>query len=349
MGNIYFGVNNVARKVKKIYFGVDNKARKVKKIYIGINGKARLVWQDDIETFLLLYGNIILYSKDGLKSVTNTGVTSSETTGYFTYHDGFYGIAYDTSAGKYKLFESFDGVSFNKKTLPIDIASLSYSAFSYDGVTMVFANQRRLWISTNKGVSWTERVSSFGQCDGVANKGNTIIFTPTGESYLMYSLDNGVTWTNSTLRGYDDGFTGTTYARDRFFTCRYESSPYSGEPDRGSPQTSTDGINWTTINVGRNWTYKFMKSGNYYTVSAASVNSIQEYMLYSSNATSWTLISAIARSENTRTIVYNGKNYYSQSNGYFVSTNNITATEWTKTGGSYSDGILVYSAPFGSV
>ena len=39
--NIYIGVNNVSRKVKKMYIGVNGVARKVKKGYIGVNGVAR--------------------------------------------------------------------------------------------------------------------------------------------------------------------------------------------------------------------------------------------------------------------------------------------------------------------
>ena len=42
--NLYLGVNDNARKVKKIYMGVGEKARKVKKIYIGVEGKARPCW-----------------------------------------------------------------------------------------------------------------------------------------------------------------------------------------------------------------------------------------------------------------------------------------------------------------
>ncbi|WP_281532083.1 hypothetical protein [Anaerocolumna aminovalerica] len=41
---VYFGVNNVARKVKKLYFGVDGKARKIKKMYFGVDGKARICY-----------------------------------------------------------------------------------------------------------------------------------------------------------------------------------------------------------------------------------------------------------------------------------------------------------------
>ncbi len=41
---IYFGVEAVARKVRKLYFGVDGVARKVRKTYIGIDGIARLIY-----------------------------------------------------------------------------------------------------------------------------------------------------------------------------------------------------------------------------------------------------------------------------------------------------------------
>lgn len=40
---IYFGVNSLAKKIKKMYIGVGGVAHKVKKAYIGIAGKAR-VW-----------------------------------------------------------------------------------------------------------------------------------------------------------------------------------------------------------------------------------------------------------------------------------------------------------------
>lgn len=38
----YFGVNSIAKKVKKMYIGISGVAHKVKKAYIGIAGKARL-------------------------------------------------------------------------------------------------------------------------------------------------------------------------------------------------------------------------------------------------------------------------------------------------------------------
>lgn len=43
--NIYLGVGDKARKLKKAYLGVDGTAHTVKKIYLGVDGKARLVYQ----------------------------------------------------------------------------------------------------------------------------------------------------------------------------------------------------------------------------------------------------------------------------------------------------------------
>ncbi len=40
--DVFVGVSNKARKIKKLYVGVGGKARKVKKAYIGVNGKAKL-------------------------------------------------------------------------------------------------------------------------------------------------------------------------------------------------------------------------------------------------------------------------------------------------------------------
>ena len=43
MGNIYVGVNNIARKMKGAYVGVNGVARKVKQVYIGdANGKTHI-------------------------------------------------------------------------------------------------------------------------------------------------------------------------------------------------------------------------------------------------------------------------------------------------------------------
>ncbi len=45
MGNVYIGVNGVARRVKSVYIGVNGIARKVKDLNIGINGVARMGYQ----------------------------------------------------------------------------------------------------------------------------------------------------------------------------------------------------------------------------------------------------------------------------------------------------------------
>nr|DAE09674.1 MAG TPA: hypothetical protein [Myoviridae sp. ctjhW4] len=42
--NIYIGVDNKPRHVKKLYIGINGIARKIKKGYIGVNGKARLFY-----------------------------------------------------------------------------------------------------------------------------------------------------------------------------------------------------------------------------------------------------------------------------------------------------------------
>lgn len=44
MGNIYTGVNNVARRIKNVYVGVNGVARKVKMVYTGVDNVARKVW-----------------------------------------------------------------------------------------------------------------------------------------------------------------------------------------------------------------------------------------------------------------------------------------------------------------
>ena len=69
MGNIYIGVNNIARKIKGVYVGVNGVARKVKQVYIGdANGKARLVWQSILK-FVSKYvsislGGTLFFKKD---------------------------------------------------------------------------------------------------------------------------------------------------------------------------------------------------------------------------------------------------------------------------------------------
>ena len=44
---VYYGIGDVARKVKKMYYGVNGVARKVKKGYIGVNGVARLFFSGE--------------------------------------------------------------------------------------------------------------------------------------------------------------------------------------------------------------------------------------------------------------------------------------------------------------
>ena len=66
--NVFVGVSNTARKVKRIYIGVDGVARKVKRVYLGVNGIARLVYSSELSYELFV-------SSDGLNSnVASEGV-----------------------------------------------------------------------------------------------------------------------------------------------------------------------------------------------------------------------------------------------------------------------------------
>lgn len=70
--NIYIGVDNKARHVKKLYIGVNGVARKIKKAYIGVNGKARLFYKYELATTQWVF------TSNGTFTVPETGTYTIE-------------------------------------------------------------------------------------------------------------------------------------------------------------------------------------------------------------------------------------------------------------------------------
>lgn len=87
--NMYIGVNDTAKRVKKIYIGVGDKAKKVLKGYIGVGGKAKLFFSSECEIHTWdyptdEYGN----SNDhGTCSVCGFECSKPELTSSFTPYD----------------------------------------------------------------------------------------------------------------------------------------------------------------------------------------------------------------------------------------------------------------------
>lgn len=203
MGNIYFGVNNVARKVKKAYFGVNNVARKIKKVYIGINNVARLVWQDDISVIVATRGDgRILRSTDKGENWTDFLIISGTPSGLLTenkinaiiYDDAFHtayntggSIRYaysDNGSGAWKYVELTKGTS---KVMPAGIVK--------NGSTIVIAtrtsNGNGVYRSTDNGKTFSFISTS---CGSMANKGNTIVMV-TNTKNIYRSTNMGSSWT----------------------------------------------------------------------------------------------------------------------------------------------------------
>ena len=82
MGNIYVGVNGIARKADKIYVGVDGIARQVQKIYVGVDGIAREVYTAFTPAYLTGYAMV----KDDKFSCD-----SGEKSGYYSYGGSYSG------------------------------------------------------------------------------------------------------------------------------------------------------------------------------------------------------------------------------------------------------------------
>lgn len=71
--NIYIGVDNKARHVKKLYVGVNGVARRIKKAYIGVNGVARLFYKYELATTTQW-----VFTSNGTFTVPETGTYTIE-------------------------------------------------------------------------------------------------------------------------------------------------------------------------------------------------------------------------------------------------------------------------------
>ena len=70
--NIYIGVGNKARNVKKLYIGVNGIAHRIKKAYIGVNGVARLFYKYEVATTQWVF------TSNGTFTVPETGTYTIE-------------------------------------------------------------------------------------------------------------------------------------------------------------------------------------------------------------------------------------------------------------------------------
>ena len=70
--NIYIGVGNKARHVKKLYVGINGIARRIKKAYIGVNGVARLIYKYELATTQWVF------TSNGTFTVPETGTYTIE-------------------------------------------------------------------------------------------------------------------------------------------------------------------------------------------------------------------------------------------------------------------------------
>lgn len=352
MGNIYFGVNNVARKVKKIYFGVNNVARKVKKVYIGINNVARLVWQDDISVIVATIGDgWILRSvnkgQDWTRFLIMTGTTSGGLTQgnirSIIYDDAFH-TAYN-AGGSIRYAYSADGSgAWNYVELHKDNFKGMPSGIVKNGSTITIASNtyssRNIFRSTDNGKTFSSipvdfSFSSTGY-NVIANKDNTIVIT-TNQKDIYRSTNMGSSWTAIIVDSSNYGTRNINCVNGWFYLSSYNSD--NGNYHRWR---SSDGVTWTSLAAGGTVANNFPHCSRY--CNNKYYMGINDYScFYSTNGTAFTKMSTTDLGgtwSSSNDPMYTGTHYAmvnyeggssssSTKYSWFARIVNVTDSEWT--------------------
>ena len=117
---IYYGVGNVAHKVKKLYRGVDDVARKIKKAYIGIGGIARPFFSG---------GELAYYGALPNKMQTSRQWPAGASVGDYGLIAG--GASYD---GSLRLTATVD--AYNKSLVRTSASSMTNTAWQFAGTSV---------------------------------------------------------------------------------------------------------------------------------------------------------------------------------------------------------------------
>lgn len=148
--NVYIGVDNKARHVKKLYVGVNGVARKIKKAYIGVNGVARLFYKYEVATTQWVF------TSNGTFIVPETG----------TYTIELHGGGGGGGGGDYTKKRDYSG------------GSGGGSGNRWTGVKLIAGNQYAITIgsggSGGGGSDWTDAAvsSSDGRQGGTTSFGS---------------------------------------------------------------------------------------------------------------------------------------------------------------------------------
>lgn len=186
------------------------------------------------------------------------------------------------SGSRWRFAYSSDGISWNRTTTDFADKSAVMSGLAYGNNTIVavtrngtysLGNGKRMWRSTDGGVTWTQATDgpSNDWTDVAFGNGTFVSVAPSGtqtSTKIMYSTDNGVTWTaadqpadtghswNSVAYGTGSDGVGRFVAVAGGFT--------TGDTEGNDVMYSEDGITWYAARSGiadrdRNNTPKWKK------------------------------------------------------------------------------------------
>lgn len=375
MGNIYFGVNSVARKVKKAYFGVNNVARKIKKVYIGINNVARLVWQDDISVIVATRGDgHILRSIDKGENWTDFLITTGTSSGSVTasgidgiiYDDAFYTAylidltnwevryAYSEDGSGAYTYKIVSSTSSNTNGKPVGIAK--------NGNNIVIpCNFRTLFRSTDNGNTWSKLSDIPFQPYSIASNGAIMIIGSATGNNIYRSTNSGASWTSIKVSSETYDTAQVDFAKNNFYmTC-------TNDDGKHRKYYSTDnGVTWISLASGSSadsfpQCSRYCNNKYYMGTSGYSC-------YYSTDGKSFTRMSTTDLSglyNSSNSPMYTGTHYAmvnyegkssstSTKYSWFASIVNVTDSEWTfrKMVGRTSDAratSMTYSQPDGTL
>lgn len=210
--NIYIGIDNKARHVKKLYVGVNGIARRIKKAYIGVNGVARLIYKYELATTQWVF------TSNGTFTVPETGIYTIE------LHGGGGG----GGGGDYTKRRVYSG------------GSGGGSGNRWTGVKLTAGNQYAITIGSGgdggDGSDWTDAAvsSSDGSQGGTTSFGN------------LYSITGGYggdrAWTEDGSGGDgEDGSSNGNLASGTSGGCSLSGYTSRGDGGYGGSGRNGDG------------------------------------------------------------------------------------------------------------
>ena len=232
----------------------------------------------------------VMYSTDGI-NWTKTLATIGVEWEAVTFGNGqFVAIARNGTNDSNQVMYSTDGISWSNvgvTGVPVrPWESVAYGGGKFVAITGNFVNGTtdQVMYSTDGG-SWTgtNSAEANGWNDVTYGDGKWVAVSSSGTNRVMYSTDDGISWSNVGVTGVEtSSWSSTAFGNGTFVAVAGSGT--------NRVMYSTDGISWTAVAAAgnNNWTSVTYGDGKFVAVALDKTDRV----MYSTDGISWTMATA---------------------------------------------------------